>query len=331
MSAKPNHFKLGLFIILGTVLSIMLTLVLGGGALFKKRLILETYLNESVQGLDVGSKVKFRGVLVGRVERIGFTHAHYQLDKPPESRRRYVLVEMAVDPAAVEEIHSGTTLRILQEEVKKGLRVKLAYVGLTGTAYLELDYENPKDNPPLAVEWEPAHPYVPSASSFITRIFSTTEEFFSRLKKLDIESLLTNLDKLAIEVNRKLEQVPVERLSGHAIELLGELRETNRRLQEVAASPAWDQIPKEAAASLSRVRELLENPAWTNSLASLERSLRSADSLLAGREGDVAATLDNLRVATEQLRVITENAKRYPAQVLFGDPPKPTNPMEERR
>jgi ABC-type transporter Mla subunit MlaD len=232
---------------------------------------------------------------------------------------------------AVEEIHVGTALRILQDEVKQGLRVKLAYIGLTGTAYLELDYEDPRSNPPLPIEWEPLHPYVPSASSFITRIFSTTEEFFSRLKKLDIESLLTNLDKLAIEVNRKLQQVPVERLSSHAIDLLEELRETNRRLQEVANHPAWDQIPREAATSLTHVRELLENPAWTNSLTSLERSLRSAESLLSGREGDVAATLENLRVATEQLRSITENAKRYPAQVLFGDPPKPLNPKEERR
>ena len=36
--------------------------VLGGGALFRRTVIFETYLQESVQGLDIGSPVRYRGV-----------------------------------------------------------------------------------------------------------------------------------------------------------------------------------------------------------------------------------------------------------------------------
>ncbi len=47
---------------------------------------METYLNESVQGLEVGSKVRYRGVVVGEVRRIGFTYNIYEQDQPMAER-----------------------------------------------------------------------------------------------------------------------------------------------------------------------------------------------------------------------------------------------------
>ena len=52
---------------------------------------METYLNESVQGLEIGSKVQYRGVVVGEVRKIGFTYNKYELDKPMSERLRYVM------------------------------------------------------------------------------------------------------------------------------------------------------------------------------------------------------------------------------------------------
>jgi len=34
-----------------------------------------------VQGLDIGSKVKYRGVVIGEVTKISFTYVKYQQDK----------------------------------------------------------------------------------------------------------------------------------------------------------------------------------------------------------------------------------------------------------
>ena len=41
-----------------------------------------------MQGLDIGSKVKYRGVVVGDVTRITFTYVRYELDKPISQRMR---------------------------------------------------------------------------------------------------------------------------------------------------------------------------------------------------------------------------------------------------
>ena len=71
MSAKANYFKIGVFILSAAALAVVGVIVLGAGALFEKKIIMETYFDESVQGLGIGAPVKYRGVTVGSVEHIG--------------------------------------------------------------------------------------------------------------------------------------------------------------------------------------------------------------------------------------------------------------------
>ena len=54
-----------------------------------------------------------------------------------------------------------------------------------------------------------------------------------------------------------------------------------------------------------------------------ERTLARLDRLTGGSEGNLAATLENLRDISADLRELTENAKRYPSNLLFGEPPSP--------
>jgi phospholipid/cholesterol/gamma-HCH transport system substrate-binding protein/paraquat-inducible protein B len=58
----------------------------------------------------------------------------------------------------------------------------------------------------------------------------------------------------------------------------------------------------------------------------LQKTLRRIDQLAAGKDNDLEITLGNLRVLTENLTELSENAKRFPAQLLFGEPPKPISP-----
>ena len=68
------------------VIAVIGVILLGVGTVFEKTSLVETYIDESVQGLDVGSAVKFRGVPIGKVEKISLTSAEYA------TRKRYVLV-----------------------------------------------------------------------------------------------------------------------------------------------------------------------------------------------------------------------------------------------
>ena len=56
MAEKSFNFKLGLFVIASVALLAIALMLLGADALFRKTYLFETYMTESVQGLDVGAR-----------------------------------------------------------------------------------------------------------------------------------------------------------------------------------------------------------------------------------------------------------------------------------
>ncbi len=348
MSQKANYFKLGLFVIGAIAAGIVVLVIIGSGRWFQKRIVIETYFNESVQGLDVGSKLKVRGVAIGEVTRIGFTYNRYQLDRPMADRARYVMVEAQIEPRLLGGRAGAGDLTDPQsaaQEVERGLRVRLAPQGITGTSYLEIDYFDPPP-PLLQIDWTPDNIYIPSTRSTVTALVNAATEIVDRLHKLDIEGTLSNLNKLMVTANARLDaidakaisegttrvlgkmektldNVQAKKISDEAVALLAEARASNAELKKLLENPATQKIPDEAMAALQRVRAIVDDPNLARSIQNLSRSLGRIDRILGGGEADLSTTLENLRQITDNLRDLTEDAKRYPANVFLGAPPRP--------
>ena len=348
MSQRANYFKLGLFVIGAIIAGILVLLVIGTGRFLQKRVTIETYFNESVQGLDIGSKLKYRGVEVGQVTRISFTYVKYEQDKPMADRKRYVLVEAQIQPRlvggkAANDIASAESTAM---EVEKGLRIKLAPQGITGTSYLEIDYVDAANNPPLPVDWTPDYIYIPSAPSTVGQIVNSASAIMERLNHLDIEAVVTNLNKLLATTNDRvaaldvkslqqrtertlakiestLNDIAAKKMSDEAVALISELRKTNGELQATISSPSFKKLPESADAALQKVRDLVADPRLAASIAHMERTLARLDRIFGGGESDLTTTIENLRQISDNLRDLTEDAKRYPSGVIFGAPPRP--------
>src|SRR3954451_5176188 len=80
MAAPTNHYKLGLFVLLGLGAAVVAALLLGVASTRKDTVNYHSYFNESVQGLDLGSPVKFRGVSIGHVSAIEIAPDHRMVD-----------------------------------------------------------------------------------------------------------------------------------------------------------------------------------------------------------------------------------------------------------
>jgi ABC-type transporter Mla subunit MlaD len=362
MSQKANYFKLGLFVIGAIVAGVVVLLVIGSGRWFERKITIETYFNESVQGLDIGSKIKFKGVVIGEVTKISFTYVQYQQDLPMLQRARYVLVESQIQPrlvggrAAAGDLTDPANAKM---EVERGLRIRLTPQGITGTSYLELDYVEP---PPavLPISWTPGNVYIPSAPSTVAQFVNAASEILDRLHKLDVEGTLANINKLLVTTNDRVAALDAKGLSDRASKaidratvtldkasttfervdttlagidakkltdegnaLLAELRQTNAELRKMIANPALQKLPEDAAAAVAKVKELVADPKLPATIVRLERSLGRLDRILGGGEQDLASTISNLRQITDNLRDLTEDAKRYPSNLLFGEPPQP--------
>jgi paraquat-inducible protein B len=70
MAKAANTKLIGIFVLAGLALAIAAILIFGGGSVFRPVKPVVMYFTASVQGLNVGSPVMFRGVPVGRVTAI---------------------------------------------------------------------------------------------------------------------------------------------------------------------------------------------------------------------------------------------------------------------
>jgi paraquat-inducible protein B len=326
MSASPNYFKLGLFVLAGIVIGLIGLLLLGVGHTLKKPLLVETYLDQSVQGLEVGSRVKYRGVDFGSVHSIGFSRDRYEVGRPPELQRGYVMIEVAIAKEAYESMDREAFLEMLRADVRRGLRFRLNALGITGLSYLELDFIDPRRYPSLDVTWTPEHVYIPSAPGTLTKLLSSVEQVFRKLESVDLALVLTNLNRLLTTAETEVRAAQISRLSDETVQLLSELRESNSALQDLLRDPQWRALPSSALAVLSDLRGKINDLDLDAVIARLERALGTAEAFLAGKEGDLATTLHNLRALSENLRAISEFGRLHPAGILLGAPPKPVQP-----
>jgi phospholipid/cholesterol/gamma-HCH transport system substrate-binding protein len=349
---KLSYFKIGLFVISATVLAVIGIVVLGVGSVFQRTALVETYIEESVQGLDVGSPMKFRGVLVGKVEEITLTSAVYN------TRRRYVLVRVGITSNLFQFPLADPNDPSFKSELERGFRVRLAAQGLTGVAYLEADYLDPERNPPLEIDWQPQYPYIPSARSRILQLGDSLESILQNFEQIDIPRLMSSVDRSLAAITKMAEGANVEKVGAQANALLSEVRETNRQLKDLVASPELKSTLVDAAAAASSARQIMERaekplnqlltdlPRVSESLerlaqrldsvsadlpdtsAQLRQTVQRLNRLISGQQQDIEKTVDNLRSISENLKELTDDSRKYPSQLLFGAPPPPSKVMQ---
>lgn len=307
MSEQIGYFRLGLFVLVTLGLIVAGVVVLGAGALMKQTIPAETYLNESVQGLDVGAPLKYLGVQVGKVSKVGFVTEKYDLTSTEQQVQfgKYVLVEVALDPDKLPKVPGVDAFDLFQKRVAAGMRVRLQS-SLTGPAFMEVNYFDPNVYKPLPIAWKPQIAYLPSAPGTMTQMVSAVERLASEIEKAQIAKLVDNINKLAVDVDKAVSALQVADISKQGVGLLAELRGTNKRLAELLASPGFDKGIADAAATVASLRQtvtgsekdlravLADLPVIS---ARLKNSSQSIDGILSSKE--MQRTLSGLAQASD--------------------------------
>ncbi len=294
-NSNPNYFRLGIFVLaaLGALLTIIL--IFGSGQLFKKSFTIETYIKQSVTGLDAGAAVRFRGVKIGQVTSINLSGDVYEREIPMPERREYVVVRMQIFGDKVE-------LTNLQIYLKDNLRARIKSMGITGVNYVELDfYPSATQYNPLPYTWEAEYPVVPSMPNQADEIISGIQKLIGALNSLDVDGTQKKFDALLGNLNKLMAGDGKDNAG-----LINSVKDLNVLLERIAKVTDKDQLN-------ILMRELVAT------MVSLRQTVTSV-------QGDTTATLENLRQASEQLNEFTRVASQSPSTLIWGEPPARITP-----
>lgn len=273
MAIGTNHWKLGLFVIVGVSLALAALVVLGARSWNDKTVTYASYFDESVQGLEVGSPVKFRGVTIGRVSHI---------DVAPDHRHVQVASELLVEQLGRLDLrigHGGAG--------PTGLRMQLAQTGITGVKFMLLDYFDGNAYPIATLPFKVPGNTIASTPSTMKNLEESVVRAANQFP--DIASALLGT---VTRLNDLMAQVEHEQLPSHAA---GTLVEANSTLKELRT-----QVQALNAGGLSEHAN--------QSLASFDQTLANADKLLARLDSD-KGLLRNAERAANSMNEVARGAQ----------------------
>ncbi len=354
MTQKANFFKLGLFVLIAFGLGAAFLIIFGAGQFFKKELLAETCFNESVQGLSIGSEVKYKGIKIGSVKSITSVARIYQ------TKSDYVLVVISLeDGISLGQTGQTTKIRI-QKAIKDGLIIRLASKGLTGVAYIESDYSETGRDEKLDISWSPKNIYLPSQKSNMKHIGDAINQILDNFAALNLKEMAQDMEVLLKTLDQKINGLDIDNISNLTASLLEEFKDTNQKINAAIGSDKVKQFLNDAQVSFSELRTIVASAkaplnkaindfekaaGSTQKMASnLEVSLSpSIDRLssnldrllenLAATSGllenmvwlnsdKVKLIVDNLETTSENLKQMSKDIKRYPGRLLFEKPPE---------
>ena len=327
MDEGKRYYRLGLFVVVSILALAVLLFVLGGRKLFQPTYTFETYFAESVAGLEIGSPLRYRGVPLGEVSEILDSAAAYERDVPLAERRNYIVVRGKVTLSALEAIQ---VRRDAPELVKLGLRAQTQLAGITGQQYLALDFLDPAKYPPLEFGWTPKYEYVPSAPSRTGETIAKAQVFVASLSEVDIKNLGENLNRLLVNLNGKVGELPLAQLSADADNVLRKLNATIGRVDPLLAN--LKQSVDNLGVITGSLRRVADRGDLDRTITQIDESIERLNGLLGDNQYDVRIIVQDLRVTADNLRELSATVKRYPAGALISGPPEKVRlPVEKSR
>jgi phospholipid/cholesterol/gamma-HCH transport system substrate-binding protein len=302
MDREANYVAVGAFI--------LLVIAIGAGFVFwytaegRDTRRYEVYFEGSVSGLSEGSEVRYLGVSVGRVARIGLDPRH-----PGRVR---VLADIAEDTP-----------------IAKDTVARLGLQGVTGVLHIDLRPRDPGRRPPLVVA-SIKHPVIPSEQSEFDALVSSLPELAAKAGEAlnRINSVLSDRNIAAVTAtfgNAEQAAADFPTAVDEARAMFRELRTAANEMQGTAG--ALNELTgtsgEQIKAAASRLREVADTVAGTAS---------RLDRLVADNEGNVdrfagqgLAEFEQLvretRQAVRAIDSLTESLERDPSRLIYRPAP----------
>lgn len=340
MSNIGNKYKVGVFVVVATALLIMSLTMLGVMNYFEPKYMFMTVLDSSVQGLEVGAKVKIKGVTIGKVTAVQIG---------PSGSSVYVYMEF-IATSLKTRITDGLMTHddkyryfkeFLAKRVKKGLRCQLHYSGITGTLYQELGMFDPKKHPVKKFELPVGHPpYIPSVSPvLIGDILKNLNRTLDHTAKLNLEPMIAKFENVAVVGSKLLEDKDLKQMISHLKKLISNLDSITSLVDDNMNKKQFVEFVHNSNVALVELNKtLLKTRTF---MATMERELKAAKlgkttgsardfmnmsgttikelrGTLKNNLANLAQTINSANETLQSAKILLNALEQNPSSVLYG-------------
>ncbi len=319
---NPKAYRTGIFVLSGLVIALGVLIWLGISNWFERTNKYATYFDVSVQGLNVDSPVKFRGVDIGTVASIN----------------------LAPDNVLVEVVMSLNH----QFEVADSMRAKVGFAGITGLKYIEIDYVIPelrKKHPKL--NFTPELPVIPSYPGGFQQIEQALTDLYDKIIAIDTESISASTLRFLDTSTRTMARVDSFLAAAELVELGRRMNRTVQRVDSVVQLLDVSAYDRSLKTTLSRVdsgatafnemftelnrqaHELRINSKLDSLASETEVLINRASSAVARSQYASMQTINNLNATMLELQHVIQSMNslmrsldEYPSRVINTAPPE---------
>jgi paraquat-inducible protein B len=329
MSKKASSTMIGVFTLLGLLLGAVSVVLFGAGKYFEKTHKLQLYFDKSVNGLEVGSDVRFGGVRIGSVSSISV------IIDTNENRKIIPVVVEVSDKGLMSIAGTGddsldfTSHAGVRRAVGKGLRAGMKQQSLvTGKLYIEFDIKQDAEGFIYREKVRPEFPIVPTIPTEMDELISGITDGLKKITDLDIAGLMEEVRDVLKGANEQIADLDLKKISDNLTAITGDVRDltSDGRLKTSLAN--LDEALKEIRELSAKANENID-PLLTDirdvaekTRASLVRIEQSAEGLskVTDPRSPMLLEFQNLLHETENasrtLRELTSDLKRNPGTLL---------------
>jgi paraquat-inducible protein B len=333
MSKPANKTLIGLFVLGAVTLVVLAVALFGSGKFFVKKPKYVMFFSGSVNGLQVGSPVQFRGVKIGEVTGISATF----------DKNLSVVIPVFVEydpnsmgaPEVLKRELKGKPYPFIHRLIAKGLKAQLRMKSLiTGQLYVALDFY--PDKPIRLVGLDKRYPEIPT-------IPSTSDVLMSTLEKIPLAEISDKLLKVTEGVDRIVNSPEIresmKNLNSALKDLAGLVRNIDSEIKPLstslidtstAARGAFAQAEKTLALNDGKPGEVADNLNMTlkkadATLEEIRRGIVTYEKLADRNMNlgyDVSKTLQQIDGAARSIRALTDYLERHPEALVTGKKPE---------
>ena len=298
METRANHVLIGLFTIIVAILAVLFALWAANWTSNRNWDNYDIIFTEAVTGLSTGGIVQYNGINVGEVRRLS-------LD-PKDPRKVIARIRLAADTP-----------------VKVDTKAKLAFVGLTGVAQIQLTGGLP-ESPLLEGTPERPVPVILTEPSALQNIALAAGDIAERVRLILSDENVERITGVLEDVKQLTgtlasEKQEIAALIANLRQASGEINTTMKQVQGSLTTVDREVIDKmpELVAKLDRTLSNLDK-ATNNANAILGDNRQAIADFSQNGLGQVGPTLTELRVLVRDLRRVSSRLDQNPAGYLTG-------------